>query len=98
MGAFRDAAGREWSPRITARTCFRLKRELNVDMFEGISAADIIAVAYYACEDQAKERSVSFDDFAEAIDDTSKLEAVGVAITKAVEDFFRQPPKKKGAE
>lgn len=89
---FKDSAGRLWSPRMTARTAYRLKAECGLDIFEGVPTSQAAAVAFYCCEDVAKERGVSFDDFMDAIATEDQFKPMIESVVEAVAAFFPSQP------
>ena len=102
MAKFKDADGREWAVRVDV-TGVRHVREIDVDLGDISKAADnmllfandpciLCNVLFVLCEDQAKARNVSDEDFGRLLAGDVIYEAT-VALEEATINFF--PPQKR---
>lgn len=95
MEVFKDALGREWMPRVTGLT-FVLVEKRTGKTFGEITAAvqskDLVAgmhVAFAACNKQATEHNLSFEQFVEGLETDEQMGTMFEALCKALERFFQ---------
>ena len=95
--SFEDALGRTWTPVVTTPTLLRTCRSCRIKLRDitslDIEVAALFDLLWFACERQAKERHVSYEDFVEALT-LDKLPTVVDATIGAIMASF--PDKEEG--
>ncbi len=103
MASFTDTEKRAWTLRLTHGDVMRLKKALSTDLYKAMDnrmagmveimsdPEKLVTTVFFLIEDVAREREVSPEDFANALDG-STLEAMAEAFWEMVADFF---PKSK---
>ena len=108
---FKDSAGRTWTLRITVADLDPLRRLAQLDLgkvgTDGMRSilsrcADLIQepellvrAVYHLCEESARQRQVTPEDFARGFDG-DVLRNAGAALWGACVDFFPFPPLSRG--
>ena len=101
---FKDAAGREWDLRFTVATFGVVRRELGVNLGDllkpdhGQALGDLFledpgkigSLMYLVCEDQAKGRGVTPEDFAKSLTPDALWSAFDALLAARVD--FSPPP------
>ncbi len=99
---FKDALGREWSPRVTVMTLRRFEEQTGASLFDkstlssivqGASIVKICTLGFLSCADQAAKQNVSFDDFCEALETDVQFTEMATAMTEALVLFFQSRQK-----
>ena len=97
---FTDTEGRKWSPRISLYTAGRIKRQCSVDVNDidslnsGIQdPLTLMDMLFCAIEDEAIKRSISAQDFGNALGGDS-LEQATEALLYGIADFFGDQKKR----
>ncbi|HPC18494.1 MAG TPA: hypothetical protein P5318_19070 [Candidatus Hydrogenedentes bacterium] len=90
---FVDAFGREWHPKFTTRVIRRAAQMTGFQIGQlmapaNIKLSDLIDVAWYMCEDEAKERRISQDDFFDQVIPPPAWSTVFPAIWEIIADAW----------
>lgn len=88
---FKDAEGREWTPRLTAQAIFNVSAETGIKLSDltrqDIRPGDLIVLLWRCCEKQAEGRKLSREDFLDSLEVSHIAEGVK-AIWGSVESAF----------
>lgn len=88
---FIDGTGRVWNPQLTTPVVIQACRALDITIQKiislSINVADIIEIIWWSCQDQVKERKMSYDDFIEMLSLSTLPDAL-LAFTELVEGAF----------
>ena len=95
-GVFEDTHGREWHPQFTSPVLIHATRRLGITLASVTSMelclGDLLDATYYACEEEAKERGLTQNDFWNALP-PAKIFDIAIATTEVISDAF---PKIQG--
>lgn len=101
---FKDREGRVWRPRINVDVLMRYEQRTGVGLLSAASGdifagklGNVLALAFLACEEQAKANGLDFGAFCAEIFAPETMEPMAQSIAEAVRDFFPSPAQAQGA-
>jgi len=108
MGSFVDAEGNRYTPRVTAWTIAQFEEATGVGIIEAAgdpgglakvmrSISRVMRLAYLACDREAAQRGVSYEDFCRMFDG-AELAGLSEAMGEALANFFPAESAGTGGE